>query len=173
MSRIKNENYYQVAGWMVNDLCLKGNELAAYAIIYGFTQDGMCDFHGSFQYISDWLGSSRRTAINTINALVSKGYVEKYQLKTSKGLQNRYRAVVKNFHHPSEKISPNNNTYNTHTNMYSAPSYHEVFAEKVKLLKSGKNARDINIDKFMAYINKKKITDWKSELEYWCSLPQF
>ena len=32
-------NYYSVQGWMVKDLNLKGNELAVFAIIYGFSQD--------------------------------------------------------------------------------------------------------------------------------------
>ena len=31
--------YYTVQGWMLSDLGLKGNALAAYAIIYGFSQE--------------------------------------------------------------------------------------------------------------------------------------
>ena len=38
MSKIKNENYVVIQGWMVNELNLKGNDLMVYAIIYGFTQ---------------------------------------------------------------------------------------------------------------------------------------
>ena len=40
-------NYYSVQGWMVKDLNLKGNELAVFAIIYGFSQDNETWFTGS------------------------------------------------------------------------------------------------------------------------------
>ena len=66
-------NYYTVQGWMVTELGLKGNELAAYAIIYGFSQDGQSEFFGSRQYISEWLGCSRRHTLTILNSLVEKG----------------------------------------------------------------------------------------------------
>ena len=37
---VNPNNFYTVQGWMVTELGLRGNELAAYAIIYGFSQDG-------------------------------------------------------------------------------------------------------------------------------------
>ena len=36
-----NENYILITGWMVNELKLKGSELFVYALIYGFSQDGI------------------------------------------------------------------------------------------------------------------------------------
>ena len=36
---------------MINELGLNGNELILYALIYGFSQDGQSEFHGSIRYI--------------------------------------------------------------------------------------------------------------------------
>ena len=129
MGRISDQNYYQVSGWMINRLGLSGRELHAYAIIYGFTQDGATEFNGSLNYIAEFLGSSRRTAINVMNALVERGLITKTQVNTPAGQRNYYTAIIPNFnentggvqkihqvvqklHGGSEKIAPNNNKYN-------------------------------------------------------------
>lgn len=39
MAKIKNENFIAIQGFMVKELGLSGNELIAYALIYGFSQD--------------------------------------------------------------------------------------------------------------------------------------
>lgn len=52
---------------MVEELGLKGSELVAYALIYGFSQDGESWFTGSAQYVADWCGIDRRNAINKRN----------------------------------------------------------------------------------------------------------
>lgn len=95
MGRIKDRNYYQVSGWMINQLGLSGRELHAYAIIYGFTQDGETEFNGSLNYIMEWLGtSSFHTALRAINALIDKGLITKRQT-TIKGVKsNYYKAVL-------------------------------------------------------------------------------
>ena len=46
-SKVKDENYYQITGWMINRLGLKGAKLNIFAIIYGFSQDGESEFSGS------------------------------------------------------------------------------------------------------------------------------
>ena len=74
---INDNNYYQVSGWMLNRLGLKSYELQAYAVIYGFTQDGQDWYTGSLAYLSTWLNCSRRTVINTLSSLVEKGLLIK------------------------------------------------------------------------------------------------
>lgn len=118
MGRINDQNYYQVSGWMINRLGLSGRELHAYAIIYGFTQDGATEFNGSLNYIAEFLGSSRRTAINIMNALVEKKLITKTQVNTPLGQRNYYTAIIPNFnentgvvqklHGGSAKTAPNN-----------------------------------------------------------------
>lgn len=136
MGRIKDRNYYQVSGWMINRLGLSGRELHAYAIIYGFTQDGETEFNGSINYISEWLGCTRKTAISVIKSLVEKNLVSKTQITRNGVKINYYKTIVPNFdeligsventpgvvkklHQGSEKITlgdsvkitPNNNSY--------------------------------------------------------------
>ena len=77
MSKIKDENYYQISGWMVNRLGLKGSELQVFAIIYGFSQDGESKFTGSINYLCDWLGVSRPTVMNTLKELTDKEFIIK------------------------------------------------------------------------------------------------
>ena len=74
---INPETYYTVQGWMVSELGLKGNALAVYAIIYGFSQDGNSEYQGSARYLAEWLGCSRTTVMNTLKNLVANGYLEK------------------------------------------------------------------------------------------------
>lgn len=95
MGRIKDQNYYQVSGWMINQLGLSGRELHAYAIIYGFTQDGETEFNGSLTYIMEWLGtSSYHTALRAINKLIDMKLITKRQT-TSKGVvTNYYKAIL-------------------------------------------------------------------------------
>lgn len=135
---IKPNHYYAVQGWMITELALKGNELAAYAIIYGFSQDGRSTFSGSLSYVMEWLSCSRQTAVNVLNGLVEKGLVQKIisrdgvtpnsytvlpppprgsqNIGLVKNLdessQNIRPEVVKNLDEGSQNIRPNNNTDN-------------------------------------------------------------
>lgn len=69
--------YYTVQGWMLSELGLKGNALAAYAIIYGFSQDGVSEYAGSSKYLCEWLGCSKKTILTTLADLTEKGYLTK------------------------------------------------------------------------------------------------
>lgn len=108
---VRDTNFIVIQAFMRNDLQLKGNELMAYAIIYGFTQDGEQWFHGSRAYIADWLGCSRKTVSTTLDALVEKGLVEKRTRIENRVTFCDYRVSffhtpVKKLPHPLEKTSP-------------------------------------------------------------------
>lgn len=77
MAEIKNENYIAIQAFMVKDLELSGNELIAYALVYGFSQDGESYFKGSLSYVSEWLNCSKATACNILNKLAADGFLEK------------------------------------------------------------------------------------------------
>lgn len=77
MSKVKNENYIVIQGFMVNELKLKGNELMVYAIIYGFSQTDSQRFTGGLQYLADWTNSSKQGVIKNLKSLVEKGYIVK------------------------------------------------------------------------------------------------
>lgn len=76
-SKVKNENYIVIQGFMVNELKLKGNELIIYSIIYGFSQDGEQVFNGSLQYLADWTNSTKQGVSKNLKSLVDKGYIAK------------------------------------------------------------------------------------------------
>lgn len=74
---IKNENYINVQGWMINELHLKGNELIIYALIYGFSQTEGQVYSGGLQYLADWTNSTKQGVIKNLKSLVEKGYIVK------------------------------------------------------------------------------------------------
>lgn len=108
-SRIRNENYFQVNGWMLTRLGLKGTALQLYAIIYGFSQDGESSFTGSLQYLSDFTNSSKPTVIKALKELVDRGYVLKTENLLNGVKLNTYKAnlqVVKNLYWGSQDSLP-------------------------------------------------------------------
>ena len=138
MSKICDENYFTIQGFMVNKLKLKGNELLIYAIIYCFSQTEGQKFTGSLQYLADWTNSSKRSVLNNLQSLVEKQLIVKdeyfyennkntvYKIainggtktplevvkKVHQGSEKNSPGVVKNFHQGGEKSSPNNKIYN-------------------------------------------------------------
>lgn len=108
-SRIRNENYFQVNGWMLTRLGLKGTALQLYAIIYGFSQDGESSFTGSLQYLSDFTNSSKPTVIKALKELVDRGYVLKTENLVNGVKLNTYKAnlqVVKKLYWGSQDSLP-------------------------------------------------------------------
>lgn len=156
---MKNKNFINIQGWMINELNLKGNELILYALIYGFSQDGENKFKGSISYIMQALKISNRGAINLINKLIDKKLIEK-SIKTT---GNEYNAVVKKVHSEesshvkkvhkqpvnkvpksSEQSSHNNNRYKYNNNIstkvdkakptYGRPDINKTIEEIEKLI---------------------------------------
>ena len=100
MSKVKDENYYQISGWMINKLNIKGTTLNVYAIIYGFTQDGESEFQGSRQYLCDFTGATKPTIDKSLNELVEKGLILKQITKINNVVFNKYKAnlnMINNF----------------------------------------------------------------------------
>lgn len=89
MAAINDNNFVTIQGWMRTKLGLKGNELLAYAVIYGFSQTDGAKFTGSRKYLAEWCGCSMATIDRTLNSLVDKGLISKTSCLTKHG----YRAV--------------------------------------------------------------------------------
>ena len=107
-SKIKDENYYQIQGWMINRLKLKGVPLSVYAIIYGFSQDGENEYTGSLQYLCDFCGGvSKPTIITALKTLVKAEYIYRRE-EFINGVQfNRYKVnlqLLNNFYGGSKEI---------------------------------------------------------------------
>ena len=89
-----DKSYLTIQSWMVTDLHLKGNELMAYALIWGFSQDGQSCFYGSFQYVMAWLSIDKTTAIRVLQKLEAKGLIRKWQETVNGVVNNRYSAIT-------------------------------------------------------------------------------
>jgi len=89
-----NKDYIVVQGWMINDLNLNGNELMAYALIYGFTKDGQSEYTGSINYLANWLNCTRKTAIKILHDLVDKKLIKKTQIEVNNMIFNKYAIIT-------------------------------------------------------------------------------
>lgn len=119
MSKIKDENYYQISGWMLNQLQLKGVALNIFAIIYGFTQDGETEFKGSLQYMCDFVGATKPTVIKAINELIEKNFITKTQCTNNGVVSNAYKVnlqVIKNFNWGSKETLQGGSKETLHNN---------------------------------------------------------
>jgi hypothetical protein len=130
-SKIKDENFYLVSGFMVNRLGLKGVPLNVYAIIYGFSQDGESEFPGSLQYLCDFCGGvSKPTIIKALKELTEAGVILRRDEIINSICFPRYKAnlpllknlyggsketltgAVKNLNGGSKETLPNNKNNN-------------------------------------------------------------
>ena len=73
----KNENFYTIKGWMLNDMNLSGVELCLYALIYGFTQDMETKYKGTIRYMCEAIGVTRQTIYNNLDSLIKKGFIKR------------------------------------------------------------------------------------------------
>lgn len=106
------ESYVVLRPFMVEELGLRGSELVAYALIYGFSQDGESWFTGSAQYVADWCGIARRNAINVLQKLTDKGLVEKVRTgqgcayRVCKNITGDETSLVMKHHRTGDETSP-------------------------------------------------------------------
>ena len=91
-SLVKDENYYQISGWMLNKLHLTGISLNVFAIIYGFTQDGESEFSGSRQYLCDFTGTTKPTIDKALKELCESKFIVKISETKNNVTFNKYKA---------------------------------------------------------------------------------
>ena len=187
---ISNENFITIQGWMINELDLKGNELIAFALIYGFSQDGNSYFQGSISYVCEWLNCSRPTAIKILDNLVKQNYVIKEVIEVNNVKFNKYKinlpvvkkfnrgsketllGVVKNFNEGSKETLPNNINNNIDIkdkdNIDIIVDYLNLKADKsfkrstpdTKKHISARLKEGFTVDDFKTVIDK-KVKEWK------------
>lgn len=168
---VMDENYYQITGWMINNLKLKGIALKVYAIIYGFSQDGESEFTGSLQYLCDFTGgTSKPTIIKALKDLTESQYIVKRVEYINNVQFNRYKAnlpllkilnggsketltgVVKNFNGGSKETLPNNKSLNKELN--NKKKYEKILLEYGEILSQITN--DILKDLYIEYIKMRE-----------------
>lgn len=163
-------NYITIQGWMCTDLKLSGNELLIYALIYGFSQDGVSEFRGSRSYICKWFNISLPTVDKALNSLVEKNLITKREEIVNNVKYNCYKVilqgskeslpgVVKNLYRGSKDSLPNNtnnnynynNTHNTIINnsITRTRTAGDSSKKLVNKSKTKKSKKDTFMDKFL------------------------
>ena len=123
---MKQNDYIVIQAPMITELGLSGNRLIVYALIHGFSKDGVHEFHGSINYICEWTNLTRNTVISVLKSLVDDGLITKreyvenkvkfcaYQIRGSAKNALLVQSTTSENENPtnlgSAKIAPNNNT---------------------------------------------------------------
>ena len=181
-------SYVTVQAWMRSELGLSGNELLAYALIYGFSQDGFSRFEGTASYVAEWCGITRENATRLLRRLVDKGLLEKGERRTKDGHKHCSYAATKcrNVTNPSDvstlslvtkrhmnitstnNASSNNNPYSPlvaevidKLNSATGCAYKATTKETAKTI-SGRLSEGYTVDDFKAVIDA-KVSEWGSD----------
>ena len=122
---MRDIDYINVQGWMVSKLKLKGNELMIFAVIHGYSQDGVNKYRGSISYIAKFMSISRRSVVTIISKLVDKEYILKEEKSSGNLYQSTYErggeksSLVKKVHLTSEEsshVTSEESSYNINNN---------------------------------------------------------
>ena len=72
---LKENQYLVILPFMVDELCLKGNELLVYACVHGFSQTDSQEYTGGIRYLQAWTGATKQGILKTIKSLCDKGLI--------------------------------------------------------------------------------------------------
>lgn len=77
---MKKFDYIVIQAPMISELGLKGNSLLLFAMIHGFSKDGVNRYRASLKDMCEWLCTSKSAISPTLNALVDAGYINKHDV---------------------------------------------------------------------------------------------
>lgn len=167
---MEKSRYIVVMGWMMTSLGLNGNDLLAYALIYGYSQDSEGCYFGSLSHTAERLNISRRAAADVLSRLVEKGHLVKKQVVID-GIQRcTYKAVV-----PAEAAptpappTPAPSPSKPARPRFTPPTREEVAAYCEQI------GCTIDVDRFCDYYEAngwvqgrgKPIKDWRATVRNW------
>ena len=78
---MKKFDYIVIQAPMISELGLKGNSLLLFAMIHGFSKDGVNRYRASLKDMCEWLCTSKSAISPTLNALVEAGYINKHDVE--------------------------------------------------------------------------------------------
>lgn len=140
---MKDENYINIQGWMINKLNLKWNELILYAIIYWFSQDWNSKYKWSLSYIEKALKISKNTIISNLDNLIKRNLIEKIiddkwnlysaniELLNNLGSAETEQGECRNWTGGSAETEHNNNKYINYNN--------NIISNKLDIIDTNKN----------------------------------
>ena len=77
---MKKFDYIVIQAPMISELGLKGNSLLLFAMIHGFSKDGVNRYRASLKDMCEWLCTSKSAISPVLNALVEAGYINKHDV---------------------------------------------------------------------------------------------
>ena len=191
---MKENNFYTVMGWMVNNLKLRGNELICYAVIYSFSQDEETKYMGGVKYLCRWMNASEPTVISVLDKLMSKGLIEPTPVITDKCKRVYYnvtkesleRGYLRNLSKVTKEslVSLYNNNNNNITlnkkvedNTSTKKSFRKPTVEQIDEYIKEKKLH-FNAERFFDYYESKgwvvgknsPMKDWKAACRTWESM---
>lgn len=159
MNKIKDDNYCLIQGWMLNIGCSNWNEIAAYALIYGFSQDGQTKFKGSIAYIQEWLMCCKQTALTTLKKLEEKGLIEKTQYEINGVTFNEFSATKRgslNFRPPVQILDGGSLNFRPNNNINNRDVYNNSpLRSELSYTESAEKNADDEFEKFWKLYDKK------------------
>lgn len=187
VTKVQENNYIVIQGWMINNLNLKGNELIIYAIIFGFSQIENQLFNGSLQYLADWTNSTKQGVSKNLKSLVDKGLIVKndkyingvkfceYYTTKFNGVCNKVEEGMQqsSIHPIKQSLTNNIDLDNTNDNSNNNNRFKKPTLEEVKQYCLERN-NNIDPESFIDYYNsngwkvgKNPMKDWKATIRTW------
>lgn len=181
---MENRGYTIIQDWML-DLPLSYTEIAIYAIIYGFSQDGESSFRGSLGYLATKCKSSRDTARRALRKMEELGYIERIVIPVNGVEFNTYKVCkggidlqggIANCKGEGSKLQPNNKDNNIDISCVSNKGSRLFCPPTESEVRDYCNERrnNVNAEAFFAYyesngwmVGKNKMKDWKAAVRTW------
>ena len=148
---MENTGYTLIQDWML-DLPLSYREIAIYAIIYGFSQDGETRFEGSLGYLAKKVKATRDTARASLRKLMDEGLIERTIVNKNGVEFHTYKALytgggkiqggMEFFKEGGGKIQPNNKDNNKDINISIKKAAFDFYRELLLLGVNEQTAKD-------------------------------
>lgn len=93
---MKNEDYLNIQGWMINELGLNNiSHIAVFAVIYSFSRDGSSVFKGSQSYLANSTKLTRTSVNKILKTLESAGLIDRLEVDDPRVSAVNYRVSEK------------------------------------------------------------------------------
>ena len=171
-----SRGFITIPDWM-HDLDLDVYETIILATIFGFSQDGDSRFSGSQNYLARKAKCSRRKVVNCLESLLSKGYIEKFDVNV-RGIhlcEYTFNAVafdaqgVHRVHRGCECDAHNNIDDNIDINTLSNKGRHQFQKPTIEEIRQycTEKGLDIDAEQFFNFYESKGWLVGKSPMKNW------
>lgn len=178
------KGYILIQDWMLRIEGLSLTDIAVFAIIYGFSQDGESSFRGSQQWLADKLNVSKDTVKRSLKTLVDRQLVEKID-KVVNGVKFcQYKTICVgvvqnqpggrcNLHHNNKDINKDISLISEDIRESARAKFIPPTLEEVKSFVFEKNL-GMDAERFYNHytsngwkVGRNKMVDWKAACYNW------